>query len=96
MLKYAAIYTDRITPQYIELIRTTGVNSYSDSFLRTKPGYTPEMVLISWDEDIAVQIPEAMAAIQQIIDEGVIIRDELGAKDYVNDPSSPFYHAPPQ
>jgi hypothetical protein len=36
MLKYAAIYTDRITPQYIELIRTTGVNSYSDSFLRTK------------------------------------------------------------
>ena len=96
MLKYAAIYTDRITPEHIELIRTTGVNSYSESFLKTKPGYTPEMVLISWDQDIAEQIPEAMAAIQQIIDEGVIILDELGAKDYVNDPSSPFYHAPPQ
>lgn len=96
MLKYAAIYTDRITPEHIELIRTTGVNSYSDSFLKTKPGYTPEMVLICWEDTIAQQIPEAVAAIQQIIDEGVTIRDELGAKQYVNDPASPFYHAPPQ
>lgn len=96
MLKYAAIYTDRITPEHIQLIRTTGVNSNMDTFPRTKPGYVPEMVLIEWEHYVAQQIPEAMAAIQQMIDEGVNIMEHDEVLVYLNDINSPFYIEPPQ
>jgi hypothetical protein len=45
---------------------------------------------VAWDHDIAQQIPEALAAIQRIIDEGIPIWNEEESRDHVKEPDSPF------
>jgi hypothetical protein len=94
MRKYAIIYTDRVTTGHITLIRATGMNSYADSLICTKPGYVPEMCILEWEDTIAQQIPQAVEAIQEMIDEGVIIRDEFEMQEYLADDTNPFYEAP--
>ena len=97
MRKYAVIYSNRLTQEHIELIRITGINSYDFSLARTPDSWNAtndEMVIVEWDHDIAQQIPEAMAAIQQMIDEGVTIRSEAEMQAYLIDTSNPFYEPP--
>ena len=97
MIKYAVIYSNRLTENHIGLIRLTGVNSYDYSLVRTPDSWNAtndEMVIVSWDHNIAQQIPEAMEAIQQIIDEGVTIRTGPEMQAYLADSSSPFFEEP--
>lgn len=95
MKKYAIIFSDRITDEHIQLIRITGVNTYFDSLIKTRPDYSPEMRIIEWEHNIAEQIPEAVQAIDQMISEGVIIRNEAEMRDYLADETNPFYVDPP-
>ena len=94
MNKYAVIYASRLTDDHIALIRATGMNTIADSLKRTPTNYEPEMVIVEWEDTIAQQIPEAVAAIQEIIDEGVTIRDEAEMREYLADPNNPFYEEP--
>ena len=94
MRKYAVIYASRLTADHITLIRATGLNSTADSLKRTPVDYEPEMVIVEWDDLIAQQIPQAVEAIQEMLDEGVIIRDEFQMREYLLDETNPFWEEP--
>jgi hypothetical protein len=94
MNKYAIIYASRLTNDHIVLVRATGMNSTTDSLKRTPTGYEPEMVIVEWEDTIAQQIPEAVIAIQEIIDEQVIIRTESEMREYLDNDTNPFYEEP--
>jgi hypothetical protein len=94
MNKYAVIYASRLTNEHIALVRATGMNSTADSLKRSSVGYEPEMVIVEWDDTIAQQIPEAVIAIQEMLDEQVIIRTESEMREYLADPNNPFYEEP--
>jgi len=94
MNKYATIYASRLTASHIQLIQATGMNSTADSLKRTPVGVDPEMVIVEWEDTIAQQIPQAVLAIQEILDEGVIIRTEAQMQEYLADDTNPFYEAP--
>ena len=92
-IRYASIRYEELTNEHVNLIRTTGVNSYDNSLLRSTEAYNaanPERCIVAWDHDIAQQIPEALAAIQRIIDEGIPIWNEEESRDHVKEPDSPF------
>jgi hypothetical protein len=93
-LRYAVIYASRLTDAHIELVRASGVNSYPDSLKRSPTGVDPAMVIVEWDDFVAQQIPAAVAAIQEIIDEGVTIRNEFEMRAYLLDDTNPFYEEP--
>jgi hypothetical protein len=94
MRKYAVIYASRLTDDHIALVRATGMNTTADSLKRSSVGYEPEMVIVEWEDTIAQQIPEAVIAIQEIIDEGVIIRTEAEMREYLDNDTNPFYEPP--
>lgn len=94
--KYALIYHDRLTDEHIALMRATGLNITREHLLVSTPTDPLEkpLCLVKWDYAIAEQIPEAMAAIQQIIDEGVQIMTEREMQAYIASVDSPFYKEP--
>jgi hypothetical protein len=89
-LKYAVIRYSELTDDYINLIRITGINSYRHSIVTTPDFVEPRRCIVEWDHDIAQQIPEATAAIQRIIDEGIPIWNGSQMQEYLSDPSNPF------
>lgn len=89
--KYAIIHYSELLDAHINLIRATGVNTSRESVLRSRPDISPELCLLEWEDDLAQTIPEAVAAIQQMVDAGVEFLTEEQARVYMNDPASPFY-----
>jgi hypothetical protein len=94
-IKYAVIRYSELTDDHITLIRATGVNSYRWSIVTTPENVEPKRCIVEWDNDIAKNIPEAVAAIQRIIDEEIPIWDEYQMREYLQDPYCPFNLDPP-
>jgi len=94
MRKYAVITYTNLTEGHIALIRATGVNTYRESIYSTPDHVNPKKCIVEWEDTIAQQIPQAVVAIQEIIDSGVEIWDEDEMKAYLDDPSNPFYEEP--
>jgi len=89
--RYAAIYQDRTTDDHITLMQALGINCNRESLLPSRPDIDPPLYLIEWDHDKAAIVPEAVAAIQTMEDEGVTIMTDLEVVDYLADGDSPFY-----
>jgi hypothetical protein len=94
MRKYAIIHYANLQEVHIQLIRATGCNTTRESIARSHPNYEPEMCIVEWEDTIAQQIPEAVAAIQEIIDAGVTIMTEAEIKAYLSTEGNPFYYVP--
>ena len=94
--KYALIYYDRLTDGHINLMWSTGLNITRENILISTPTDPLEkpLCLVKWDFAIAEQIPEALAAIQEILDEGVTIMTEQEMQIALASPDSPFYQEP--
>ena len=94
MRKYAIIHYANLLDIHIQLIRATGCNTTRESIARSHPNYEPEMCIVEWEDTIAQQIPEAVAAIQEIIDAGVTIMTEAEMQTYLSNTDNPFYYVP--
>jgi len=94
MRKYAVIHYNSLTDGHILLIRATGMNTTRESIYQSGPNYEPTLCIVEWEDSVAQQIPQAVVAIQEIIDAGVEIRDEANMRAYLLDPSSPFHTEP--
>jgi hypothetical protein len=94
MRKYAIIHHNLLTDGHISLIRATGMNTTRESIGVTIDSEGESFCIVEWEDTIAQQIPQAVIAIQEIIDAGVEIRDEANMRAYLLDPTSPFYTEP--
>lgn len=92
--RYAVIRYSELTDRHLELIRTTGINAHRETLLTTPDRVSPKLCLVKWDHEISQQIPEALAAIQLIIDAGIPIWTEQEARDYFADPYCDFLEDP--